>query len=88
MAATSQEFKDCRLLFIVGFLGLPWLWFVNWLHFRKLSDPHVQVYARRSLIGSVIGLVVFVAYFSTMQLTWRSWATEMMVYAPQSRDEF
>lgn len=80
------------MLFFAGFLGLPWLWFVNWMHYRRsappASDPLVQVYARRSLVGSLFGLVAFLAYFTTVQATWRQWATGIMVNAPEAKDEF
>ncbi|KAG8467179.1 hypothetical protein KFE25_000495 [Diacronema lutheri] len=91
-AERAHELRECKLLFFAGFLGLPWLWFVNWFHYRRRappeSDPLVQVYARRSLLGSIIGLVLFLVYFFTVQLTWRRWATDIMINAPARKDEF
>mmetsp|Transcript_2278 Transcript_2278/g.5756 ORF Transcript_2278/g.5756 Transcript_2278/m.5756 type:complete len:136 (+) Transcript_2278:28-435(+) len=88
----DRELRDCRMIFIAGFFGLPWLWFVNWYQYRASSppqsDPMVQVYARRSLAGSMVGLVSFLSYFVMAQLTWRSWATGMMVNAPPDEADF
>lgn len=90
--AQRHELRECRLVFFVGFLGLPWLWFVNWLQYRGRvppeSDPMVQVYARRSLVGSLVGLALFLGYFAIVQTTWRGWARGIMLNAPQNHDEF
>lgn len=92
LRARKHELRECRLVFFAGFVGLPWLWFINWFQYRRRSppksDPMVQVYARRSLIGSLIGLSLFLAYFVIVQTTWRQWAVDMMINAPAGKDEF
>ncbi|KAJ1634439.1 hypothetical protein T492DRAFT_973690 [Pavlovales sp. CCMP2436] len=87
-AARLHELRECRFVFFVGFLGLPWLWFVNWFHYRRRSppesDPMVQAYAQRSLVGSLVGLALFLCYFCVVQATWRQWVPpDMMVNAPE-----
>lgn len=91
-ARRAQELRECRMLFFAGFLGLPWLWFVNWFHYRRCvppeSDPRVRVYAQRSLVGSISGLVLYLAYVATAQAMWRSWPASFMINAPARPDEF
>lgn len=88
-----QELRECRTMFFLGFLGLPWLWLVNWFQYRGKnpphSDPEVAVYARRSLVGALTGFVVFLSYFVAVQCTWRGWAPDsFMVNAPPDKGSF
>ena len=77
-AAAALDLKVARRMFYGGFAGLPWLWFIAWLHFRHAAklpsaDPQLAVYARRSGVGALIGGLAFVAWIVTVQLYWRTW---------------
>ena len=55
--AAALDLKVARRLFYGGFAGLPWLWFIAWLHFRHAArlpsaDPRLATYARRSGVGA------------------------------------
>ena len=65
-------------MFYGGFAALPWLWFVAWLHYRKVAkhphaDPRLATYVHRSLIGAVCGGVAFIAWVVAVQLGWEHW---------------
>jgi hypothetical protein len=55
--------------FYAGFALLPLLWVLNaWFFWRhRAASPIIERNVRRSLIGSVLGLVVFVVYIIVMQ---------------------
>ena len=86
----ALDLKVARYMFYGGFAALPWLWFVVWVHFRKVArEPHASpmlaVYARRSLIGSVLGGTLLLSWAITASLSWRSWGEAgraIMLVAP------
>jgi presenilin enhancer 2 len=94
-AAAALDLKVARRMFYGGFAGLPWLWFIAWLHFRHAAqlpsaDPQLAAYARRSGIGALVGGLLFVSWVVYVQLTWRSWGEfgrSMMLYMPEDDDE-
>ena len=76
--AAANDLRVAQLMFYGGFALLPWLWFVSWLHFRKAAKlpnahPTLASYVRRSLVGSIIGGVLFGAWVITFSFSWRSW---------------
>ena len=77
--AAALDLKVARRLFYGGFAGLPWLWFIAWLHFRHAArlpsaDPRLATYARRSGVGAIIGGLLFLAWIIYVQMTWRDWS--------------
>jgi len=75
----ARDLRVARRMFYGGFALLPWLWFVVWIHFRKVarhpqSDPRLAAYAQRSLVGAVCGAVLFIAWVVYVQLSWQSWS--------------
>ena len=77
-ATAALDLKVARRMFYGGFLGLPWLWFVSWAHFRHVAkqpnaDPQLQKYVIRSLVGAIVGAVLFIAWIVYVQFTWQSW---------------
>lgn len=77
-AQAANDLRVARLLFRCGFLGLPWLWFVVWFHYRRIAklphaSPDLAGYVRYSAIGAAVGGTLFVAWFTTVQLNWRDW---------------
>jgi hypothetical protein len=95
MAIAALDLKVARRMWYGGFFGLPWLWFVVWFHFRKVaklphSDPQLQTYVDRSLIGAICGAVLFAAWVITVQLSWRSWGQfgqSLMLVTPEEAGE-
>lgn len=93
-AQAALDLKVARRLFYGGFAALPWLWFVNWVHFRAISkthkaDPELRVYVQRSLVGAICGGILFVAWVAYVQLTWRSWGPEwqsLMLVVPEDSE--
>ena len=93
--AAALDLKVARRLFYGGFAGLPWLWFISWLHFRNAAklpsaDPQLATYARRSGIGALVGGLLFLAWVVTVQLSWRSWGEfgrSLMLVIPEEADE-
>jgi presenilin enhancer 2 len=91
----ERELMTCRRMYYGGFALLPWLWFVNWYHFRHYAklpgtDPRVAVYAHRSLVGSIVGLACFVAWVVFVQLNWQSWGEfgrSIMIVVPENEKE-
>lgn len=77
-AQVANDVRVARLLFMGGFLALPWLWFVVWFHYRRIAkqphaSPALSRYVRYSGIGASVGCVLFLAWFTVVQLNWRSW---------------
>ena len=77
-AAAALDLRVARRMYYGGFALLPWLWFINWFHFRNAArqphaDPQLATYVHRSLVGAVSGLVLFVAWVVTVSLSWESW---------------
>lgn len=90
----ALDLKVARRMYYGGFAGLPWLWFIAWLHFRRPSqlpsaDPQLAKYARRSGIGALVGALLFVAWIVTVQLSWQSWGAfgrSIMLFIPEDSD--
>lgn len=59
-----------RRYFYLGFVGLPWLWIVNFLYFRRFQRESavIQTYVKRSLVGGIIGLLLFAIWIVAVQL--------------------
>ena len=93
--AAALDLKVARRMFYGGFAGLPFLWFVAWVHFRSIAklptaDPQLQTYVNRSLIGAIVGGLGFVAWVITVQTSWRSWGAfgqSIMLVIPEAVDE-
>lgn len=92
-SATALDVKVARRMFYFGFAGLPWLWAVNYLHFRRTSqqpsaDPELEKYVQRSLCGAVTGAVLFVAWVVYVQLNWSttSWLKPLMLSYPEATE--
>jgi hypothetical protein len=67
-------------MYLAGFALLPWLWFVNYLLFRKeLLKPTVpyelKLYVSRSLLLSLASLTAFLLWFIIYQSSWHRWGT-------------
>ena len=95
-AAAELDLKVARRLFYGGFAGLPWLWFVSWVHFRKTArlpqaDPQLQTYVQRSLVGTISGAVLLVAWILYVQLSWRTWSPSVqaawMLVLPEDAED-
>jgi hypothetical protein len=89
-AAAALDLRVARYMFYGGFALLPWLWFIAWVHFRKVAkqphaDPRLATYVNRSLVGAVCGGVAFVAWVVTIQLSWQHWdfARSIMLVVPE-----
>lgn len=91
--AAQLDLKVARRMFYGGFAGLPWLWFVVWVHYRGVakmphSDPALQTYVNRSLVGAIIGGVVFAAWVIAVQSSWQQWLPESwMLVIPEAADD-
>ena len=93
-AAAALDVKVARRLWYGGFAGLPWLWLVNYLHFRHTArlpsaDPDLEKYVYRSLCGAILGAVLFVGWVVYVQLSWRtsSWLQSIMLVVPELSEE-
>ena len=92
----ALDLMVARRMFWGGFAGLPWFWFLVWIHFRHVAklpsaSPELAVYARRSGWGAVIGGILFVAWVVYVQLTWRTWSDDMqrmlMAVRPETEND-
>ena len=94
-AAAALDLKVARRMFYGGFAGLPFLWFVAWVHFRPIAklpsaDPQLQTYVNRSLIGAIVGGLGFLAWVIAVQTSWRSWGAfgqSIMLVIPEGADD-
>jgi Presenilin enhancer-2 subunit of gamma secretase len=86
----------CRLssVFMVGCLGLPFLWIVNLFYFRRSifssegSSSKLSFWLRLSLTGSVLSVLIIATWVIYFQLTWQTWDKDYFVYqAPQSKND-
>jgi hypothetical protein len=70
----NADLKTVRMTWWGGFCGLPLLWLLNWLNFRKaLQEPdtltELKILVRMSLALFSLALAIFVtwlAYFQTV----------------------
>ena len=99
-AATAAEvqakldLRVARAMFWGGFAALPFLWFVAYVHFRKAAvlpqaEPRLAVYVRRCRAGAVVGGLAFVAWLTTVSLSWRSWGQfgrDLMLVMPDDEE--
>lgn len=79
-SASQLDLRVARRMFYGGFLGLPWLWFVVWAHYRRVSkqphaDPRLATYVARSLVGAICGGVLLLLWIAAVQLSWHSWGS-------------
>ena len=52
------------------------------------SDPALQTYVNRSLVGAIIGGVVFAAWVIAVQSSWQQWLPESwMLVIPEAADD-
>ena len=77
-AQAALDLRVARLMFYGGFAALPWLWFIVWVHFRKVAkqsnaDPRLAIYVNRSLVGAICGGVALFAWVLAVQLSWQTW---------------
>ena len=92
---SELDLRVCRRMFYGGFAGLPWLWFIAWVHFRHAAklpsaDPQLATYARRCGLGACIGALLFVAWVVTVQTQWRNWGDfgrRIMLFVPEETDD-
>ena len=93
--AAALDLMVARRMWYGGFAGLPWLWFISWLHFRhaaKLPSAHPELgkYATRSGVCAVIGGMLFLAWIVYVQTTWRTWGDfgrSFMIVIPEEPEE-
>ncbi|KAK5665589.1 hypothetical protein BDV3_006651 [Batrachochytrium dendrobatidis] len=80
-----------RRYFQLGFIGLPWLWLVNFIYIypairkRPNLSPVIRKYAIYSLIGSLVWLVVIAAWLSvylTRRNSWGAFGDKISVNIP------
>lgn len=69
-----QNVKVARRYFWMGFLGLPFLWLVNYCYFKKVIDdpqchPRVRLYALASRLTAVAAFILLIAWIATFWLT-------------------
>jgi transketolase N-terminal domain/subunit len=59
-----------RWYFYAGFMGLPWLWLVTFLYFRRFQSESaiIRDFTRRSLICSIVGFAAFAIWVAAAQL--------------------
>ncbi|RNF05121.1 hypothetical protein TraAM80_04851 [Trypanosoma rangeli] len=65
----AQAERVCKWYFRAGFIGLPWLWFANWLLFRHHAGANSTIawYTTASLrLGLAGGLLLVVWYVAVM----------------------
>ena len=95
LAAAALDLKVARRMFYGGFAGLPWLWFVLWVHFRHIAmaptaDRRLRKYVDWSLYGTICGSALFIAWVTFVQLRWRSWSSfgmSFMLIVPETTDD-
>lgn len=93
-ALAVNDLRVARWLFWGGFALLPWLWFVVWLHFRKVAKqahslPGLAWYVRGSQIGAICGGAAFLGWFTRATIFWQTWEAgrNMMLFTPYTGDE-
>ncbi|CAF0881317.1 unnamed protein product [Adineta steineri] len=72
----EQRLNICRKYYLAGFLFLPFLWLINAIWFYKQAfkvEPYpqqtqIRKYVIRSAIGTVIWLIIIIAWNITFQL--------------------
>jgi hypothetical protein len=74
-------------VFIIGCLGLPWLWIANVLYLSDKIENPIYLEAKRwyqySFYGSIVVLVLFIAWIVTFQLMWVDWkAYKLLIWIP------
>jgi len=54
--------RICWWYLVLGFLGLPWLWGMSWMYFRRYAgeSDHIRRYTDYSLKLSIVGVIVIV----------------------------
>lgn len=59
---TEKAETICSWYYRFGFMGLPWLWCLNWLFFRHYADGNetIRWYVRQSKYMSLLGGLLFV----------------------------
>ena len=76
-------------VFIVGCLGLPWLWITNVLYLSDKIENPANIEAKRwyqySFYGSIIIIVLFIGWIVSFQLMWVDWkAYKFLIWIPPS----
>ena len=91
----ALDLKVARRMFYGGFAGLPWLWFVLWVHFRKVAkepgaDPRLSTYVNGSLVGAICGGVALVSWIVAVQTSWHTWGDfgkSLMLVIPEDEGD-
>jgi len=92
---SELDLRVCQRMFYGGFAGLPWIWFIAWVHFRHAAklpsaDPQLATYARRCGIGALVGAILFVSWVVTVQTQWRNWGAfgrSLMLFVPEETED-
>ncbi|KAH6571833.1 hypothetical protein BASA50_006920 [Batrachochytrium salamandrivorans] len=90
----SEILTLARRYFHLGFLGLPWLWLVNFIYIYPVTrsrpdlSPAIRRYAINSLIGSIVWLVIIVVWLSvylTKRTSWGAIGDRISINIPAGR---
>ena len=77
------------LVFIIGCLGLPWLWITNVLYLSdKIENPRyaeAKKWYLYSFYCSIIIIVLFMAWICTFESKWADWKWfKFLIWIPES----
>uniref|UniRef100_A0A7S2SRD7 Uncharacterized protein n=1 Tax=Rhizochromulina marina TaxID=1034831 RepID=A0A7S2SRD7_9STRA len=85
VAVVDDDAVTARQLFLGGFLGLPLLWLLSYLHLRpkllaQSASREAAAWAHRSLAAVWISGAIVVFWVVYFQLRWRSWGGWVVDY--------
>lgn len=60
-----EEVSAARKMFLGGFALLPWLWLVNYIHYRgDLGNPSAPPAFKKHVKGSLYGFIAFMVLWA------------------------
>lgn len=83
--ASDDDVSAARKMFYAGFAFLPFVWFLNWIQFRKLANTpsapdNFKFYIRGSLIGWIISFAMWGIWLAVFYSNLYGWGESLLVF--------
>ena len=74
-----------KLYFLIGWLGLPWLWVVSSCYSPPTAGEgvHDSLWLQRTRLCACGGVIVSLTWVIIAQLQWENWSSSFMTVIPE-----